>query len=272
MKLGVSTLGCPNWTLEEILARLPGYGYDGVELRGLGPDLDLTQSPHFETAAALARTRQAFEDAGLAICSVDTSCAFVDADPAARSRNVAEGRTAIDLAASLGAPHVRVFGGTMADETSRADGVQFLAESLHTLGEHARQAGGDVCVVLETHDSFSTGAQAAEALRQAAHPQVGALWDLHHPFRHGERPTETFAALAPYVKQVHVKDSRPGGAYCLLGEGDIPIVDMLHLLRGGGFDGWINLEWEKRWAPELLEPEIAFPQYAARLRQWLREG
>lgn len=46
---------------------------------------------------------------------------------------------------------------------------------------------------------------------------------------------------------------------------------MLRLLQSGGFDGWINLEWEKRWAPELAEPEIVFPQYAARLRQWLQE-
>jgi len=37
MKLGVSTLGCPDWTLDEILTRLPGYGYEGVELRGLVP-------------------------------------------------------------------------------------------------------------------------------------------------------------------------------------------------------------------------------------------
>lgn len=211
MKLGVSTLGCPNWTLEEILTRLPGYGYEGVELRGLGPDLDLTQSPHFATAAAAAETRQAFADAGLAICSLDTSCSFVDADPAIRAQNVEQGRAAIDLAVRLGAPNVRVFGGTIAEETSRAEGVQYLAECLCALGDYAAQGGGDVCIVLETHNSFSTGAQAAEALRQAAHPRVGALWDLHHPFRHGETPAETFAALGPYVKQVHVKDSRPGG-------------------------------------------------------------
>ena len=43
------------------------------------------------------------------------------------------------------------------------------------------RAGGSGPVVLETHDAFSTGAQAAEVLRQAAHPRVGALWDLHHP-------------------------------------------------------------------------------------------
>ena len=269
MKLGVSTLGCPQWTLTDILTRLPAYGYQGVELRGLGPDLDLTQSPAFATPAALAQTRQAFADAGLEFCGVDTSCAFSDPDPAVRAKQIADGRRAIDLAAALGAPTIRVFGGGIGDESERPDAARRVADALLELGEYAAQQGGRVSVVLETHDAFSTGAQAAEALRQAAHPNVGALWDLHHPYRQGETSAETFAALGPYVRQTHVKDSTPGGTYCLLGEGDIPIPEMLRLLKDGGYDGWITLEWEKRWIPELPDPEIAFPQYAARLREYL---
>ena len=81
MKLGVTTLGCPEWTVDEILTRLPGYGYEGVELRGLGPDLDLTNSPAFSSPTAIARTRQAFSEAGLAICGLDTSCSFANPGP-----------------------------------------------------------------------------------------------------------------------------------------------------------------------------------------------
>jgi sugar phosphate isomerase/epimerase len=268
MKLGVSTLGCPDWTLDEILARLPDYGYDGVELRGLGPDLDLTQSPALATPAAIQQTRRAFADAGLAICGLDTSCAF--ADPAAWAKNLDEGRRALDLAAALGAPTIRVFGGNISDESARAETAKRVASALVELGDYAAQMG-EMKVVLETHDAFSTGAQAAEALRQVMHPCVGVLWDLHHPFRHGEAPEETFAAIGPYVEQAHVKDSKPDGTYCLLGEGDIPILEMLRLLQSGGYDGWINVEWEKRWIPALADPTVAFPQYAARLRDYLRE-
>jgi len=270
MKLGVSTLGCPDWTLDEILTRLPGCGYEGVELRGLGPDLDLTQSPHFATPPAAEKTRRAFADAGLAICGVDTSCSFTDPDPAARARSLEEGRRAVDLAAALGAPTVRVFGGGIGSESERSEATHRVASALAELGDHAAQVGG-VRVVLETHDAFSTGAQVAEALRLADHPHVQALWDLHHPFRHGEAPAETFRVLGAYVEQTHVKDSKPGGTYCLLGEGDIPIVEMLRLLKGGGYDGWLNLEWEKRWIPALPDPAVAFPQYAARLRAYLAE-
>ena len=269
MKLGVSTLGCPNWTLDEILTRLPGYGYEGVELRGLGPDLDLTKSSAF-APSAIEETRRRFADAGLVICGVDTSCAFTNPDPAARECNLEEGRRAIDLAAALGASNVRVFGGSIGDESERSEALKRVASALSELGGYASQAQA-VTIVLETHDAFSTGRQVAEVLRQVAHPQVRALWDLHHPYRQGEPPAETFAALAPYVEQTHVKDSAPGGTYCLLGEGDIPLLEMLRLLKGGGYDGWINLEWEKRWIPALSDPAVAFPQYAARLRQYLDE-
>ena len=182
-----------------------------------------------------------------------------------------QGRAALDLARTLDAPFIRVFGGSLAEGVSRTDAVSHLAESLGRLGDYSAQDGGRVQVLLETHDGFSTGAQAAEALRQADHPQVGALWDLHHPFRQGETPAETFAALRPYVRGTHVKDSNLGGTYCLLGEGDIPILEMLRLLKGDGYEGWINLEWEKRWIPELADPEVAFPQYAAKLREYLAE-
>ncbi len=271
MKIGVSTLGCPDWTLGEILSRGKAYGYDGIEWRGLGPDLDLTQSPAFATPAAIAQTRQAHADAGLEICGLDSSARLADVDPATWGENKDHAERMIDLAAALGAPTVRIFGGDGPEGEPRAVTASRVADRLRLLGDYAAQTQAGVCVVLETHDAFSTGAQVAEALRLCPHPQVGALWDLHHPYRQGETPTETWDALGPYVRQTHVKDSHPGGTYCLLGEGDIPIMEMLHLLKGGGYDGWINLEWEKRWIPSLADPEVAFPQYAQVLRQYLAE-
>ena len=268
MKLGVTTLGCPDWTLDDILRRLPGYGYEGVELRGLGPDLDLAVSPAFSTPAAMARTRTAFADAGLAVCGLDTSCTFTN--PAQAAENLDAARRALDMAQALGAPTVRVFGGAIDADAERPAAAARVAEALEQLGGYAAQTGS-VSIVLETHDAFSTGRQAADVLHQVKSAAVGILWDLHHPFRQGESPAETLAALGPYVKQTHVKDSRPGGTYCLLGEGDVPILEMMGLLKRAGYDGWINLEWEKRWLPDLPGPEIAFPQYAALLRRYLQE-
>jgi hypothetical protein len=32
------------------------------------------------------------------------------------------------------------------------------------------------------------------------------------------------------------------------------------------------VEWEKRWHPEIEEPELALPQHLARLRAWQEAG
>jgi fatty-acyl-CoA synthase len=61
-----------------------------------------------------------------------------------------------------------------------------------------------------------------------------------------------------------------GWQLVLLGDGDIPVEEGLRLLRAIGYEGWISVEWEKKWHPEIAEPEVAFPQYMRVLRKYLR--
>jgi hypothetical protein len=35
----------------------------------------------------------------------------------------------------------------------------------------------------------------------------------------------------------------------------------LALVRRNGYDGWLTLEWEKLWHPEIEEPEVVFPHF-----------
>ena len=55
----------------------------------------------------------------------------------------------------------------------------------------------------------------------------------------------------------------------LLGEGEVPVRDMLERLAAGGYPHWISVEWEKRWHPEIEEPEVALPQHLDLLTKWL---
>ena len=265
MKLSVSTLGCPSWTLDEILTRCKSYGYDAIELRGIGAELDVTKTPDFATPQAMASTRARINDAGLDVSAIDSSCTF--ADPAKKQESLDHGRTQIDLAQAMGAGFVRVFGGGYPDTISADAAMDNVAEGLVTLGDYAKSAG--VIVVLETHDSFSTGAQVANILARVDHPNVAALWDLHHPFRHNELPADTARLIGSKCVFTHVKDSIPGGSYCLLGEGDIPVLGCLRELKTMGYDGYVSVEWEKRWKPEIVDAEIAFPQYATKMREYL---
>jgi sugar phosphate isomerase/epimerase len=256
--LSFSTLGCPQWNLDQILAATQ-WGYTGVELRGYLDQMDLPRATPF-TLQNRAQTRRRFEDAGLRVVCVSSSGRVAD-------NNLDHVKAHAELARDLNCERVRVFGGNLPDGVPRSEAIARAAQVLRGFGDVAKETG--VTIVLETHDAFSTGATVAELLHATQHPAVFSLWDLHHPYRQGEALEETYQLLAPTVRYTHVKDSKPGGEYCLLGEGDIPVFPMLQLLLDGGYTGPISLEWEKRWKPDIAPPEVAFPQYAQGLRAYL---
>ena len=99
---------------------------------------------------------------------------------------------------------------------------------------------------------------------------VGALWDVHHPYRFmGEKPTVTFQNLKPWLCHTHFKDSLPQGDgfhYTLPGFGNLPLEEIVDTLKSGGYDGYYSLEWVKRWDTSLEEPGIVFAHYANFIR------
>ena len=109
-----------------------------------------------------------------------------------------------------------------------------------------------------------------DVIQAVRHPQVGVLWDVHHPFRFFSEPlADTYEKLKDRIRHVHLKNSvaTDGGVrYTLMSHGDVPVVEVLRLLASGGYDGWIAFEWEKRWHPEIEEPEVALPDFIRVLR------
>ncbi|HID11482.1 MAG TPA: sugar phosphate isomerase/epimerase [Candidatus Latescibacteria bacterium] len=263
MRLAFSTLGCPDWDLEEILRRAVEYGYQGVELRGYLDTVYLPEAGPFGKEA-LPRTKGMFKQSGVEVACVSSSARLAAEEQGERERALQEAWEYLLLARELEAPFVRVFGG-------RLGSSEALVENLKEVGREAE--GYQVTVVLETHDDFVDSGKVAKVLSEVDHSNVGVLWDLHHPYRFLREPPEvTMENLKPFLKYVHVKDSKGDAehwTYTFLGEGDVPILDMLRLLWDGGYRGYLSLEWEKRWHPELEGPEVAFPQYAGKLREYL---
>jgi fatty-acyl-CoA synthase len=92
----------------------------------------------------------------------------------------------------------------------------------------------------------------------------------------GEQPADVYANLGRRILLAQVKDARRGHAgdwqLVLLGEGEVPVRQMLGLLAAGGYRNWISVEWEKRWHPEIEAPEVALPQYRRVLAEWMEVG
>ena len=265
-KFAFSTLGTPNWTVEEVGRHARESGYDGIELRLLDsellpPDLD---------AAGRQRIRRALE--GLEICCVDTSCRFSYPDPDERAKNRRMAEGFLEIANDLGAPMIRVFGGHLAEGQTLAQGVELIADSLNQIAPAAERAG--VKVVLETHDALVAGRTVADVLSRVPSQSIGALWDFHHPFRTGETFEQTWDLLGARLYHTHVKDARPEGdkqQLVLLGEGNVPVKEMLATLHKHGWSGWVGVEWEKKWHPEIPDADVAMPQHIEMLRTYVRE-
>ncbi|MBR4941104.1 MAG: sugar phosphate isomerase/epimerase, partial [Clostridia bacterium] len=72
MKFSFSTLGCPRWTLSEILSAAKDLGYAGVELRGLGDDIFLPDAQAFKAGGEGVKAE--FESRGIAVSCISTEC------------------------------------------------------------------------------------------------------------------------------------------------------------------------------------------------------
>ncbi|MFE2458028.1 sugar phosphate isomerase/epimerase family protein [Streptomyces sp. NPDC059402] len=251
MKLAFSTLGVPGLPLNDVLGLATAHGYHGVELRAhpeepvnpsLGPD---------ERAAVAAQFRAAGVEP-LGVAGYARVAAPGDDDAV-----IAEMRGLLDLARDLGAPYIRVFpGGGTEQSAEEADAV--AARRLGTAAEYAAELG--VRILLETHDSHRTGADAMRVLGLVGHRQAGALWDVMHTWLGGEQPSESYAALSPHLGYVQVKDiaSTEDTTPLALGAGVLPLTEVVDVLSRHGWDGWLCWEYEKRWhesaapLPELL--------------------
>jgi len=261
-----STLAFPDASLATATSLGRSWGYEGVELRLIDGELIDPAMP----AADRAVVKHTVEAAGLSIVAVDSSIRLTDDDP---GRELA---SFLELASDWESPLVRVFGGALPDgDPDRKGRLAGAARVLEASVPLAERLG--VAIGVETHDSFSASSVVAELLAMVPAGAVGAVWDSHHPYRMGERPAEVWSDIGRRTLLVQVKDARrdpaqkDGWQLVLLGEGEVPVREMLELLHDGGYLGWVSVEWEKRWHPEIEEPDVALPQHLAVLRAWLSE-
>jgi len=264
MKFAFSTLGCPDWPIEKIVSEADRLGYDGVEVRGIRRTFDLSDAPEF-SHENVRKTRKLFEDAGVPVVSIDASSSFCSPDEEAQRAAFSEAVRHIAIAGEMGAPQVRVFGGDIPEGEPREKWARILADNLKRLGEKAAEKR--VRVAVETHDDWCRADQLMPVIEAVNMENVRPLWDIAHPFSHGETIEESLERFRGAVVHCHVKDHTADHTHVLLGEGIVPIADAVAALKREGFDGYISLEWEKAWMPDIEEPEVAFPRAIEYLRK-----
>jgi len=273
LPLGFSTLGCPTWPWPKILDFGAEHQFASIELRGILTNMDLTKVPEL-APERLAETKRQLGARGLVVSDLGASAQMHDMDPVKHAVQLDEARRFIDLAHALDAPYVRVFGNEYVQGVPRDQMLAHIAGALHGLGDYAKGKG--VTVLIESHGAFTDSPALLEILQRADSPNVALLWDAHHTFVAGkEEPEDTVRQLERYIRHTHLKDSVAAGndrRYVLTGTGEVPVQRQIAALVKIGYRGFFSFEWEKRWHPEIEEPEVAFAQYARVATGYLREA
>lgn len=270
MKIGFTTLGCPDWDLDTICTRAREYGYEGVDFRGLKEDVDVTLRSEFTTE--LGKTREKLSAFGLK-AGINSSLKICD--ESLRKSNLEEAERTVPIASELGIPIVRVFGGGDSERYSKGELADIAADTMETVLD--LEGAKQLRWVFETHDHWISSEDCRLLLDRIPDPAFGFLWDVGHTSRVGaEAPAETLELLGDRILHVHLKDAvydpghseamKDGWRYVLPGAGELPLSDAVALLQEMNYDGWVIFENEKRWHPELPEPEEAFPGFV----EWIR--
>lgn len=261
VKIAFSTLACPDWAWSDIYSMAKDFKFDGIELRGLGNEIFSVKAKPF-TDEQLPATVEKLRSLNLEIPCISSGACLKFKDRFAEAEN--EVTEYARLANKLGASYIRI----LADLAPAPDGEvddDYIVDLLKKLVPIAEE--NNVTLLVETNGVYCDTARLARVLDKVRSRKVGAIWDMHHPYRYnGESPETTIGNLGEHIKYVQVKDSvmlEDGTVeYRIMGTGDVPVKQMIQALTTINYNGYISLEWVKRWSAGLSDAGIVIPQFA----------
>ena len=259
MKLSFSTNGWDEFCWQDFYSMAKDLGFMGIEVHNVSNDMFEGRNAPF-SREALPDTVRKLRELGLTVPCLDALCDIADSDKL--TENCIDTEEHIYIASRLGTPYIRIYAskqdGKMSEQEDDAV-VEYLQKMLPV----AEKAG--VELLIETVGIYADTSRLCDILNYFASDYLGALWDMHHPYRYfGESAEKTVQNLGAYIKHVHIKDSivKDGETqYKLMGEGDVPVHDMMLALRSVNYDGFISFEWMPCWMEELADSAIVFPHF-----------
>lgn len=241
------------------IAKVKEMGFDAIEF------VDFV-FPKDENPAEYAKKLRAEADrVGLEISNYAVGADFLGGSGGNLEAEVERLKGQVDIAAILGCPTMRHdVTGFVPNRTYEGydNVVERLAKGCRAVTEYAAQKG--IKTMTENHGFFSQDSQRVELLYNTVnHPNFGLLCDIGNFTCADENPATAVARVAPYTRYVHAKDfiiksyydGDPGeGAFqtragnylrgTVIGHGNVPVKQCLHILKAAGYDDTIAIEFE----------------------------
>ncbi|HUW57323.1 MAG TPA: sugar phosphate isomerase/epimerase family protein [Planctomycetota bacterium] len=277
MKYAVFTVCMPEFTVEEGIAKLVEWGYDGVEWRVVNqrPSADgrpgfwsgnrctLSEDELLDVAEAVGRRCR---DAGLEVCAL---ASYLKCDQTAGVERLFEACNRMGTGcARVGLPPV-------GEGENFRDYFDRVVEQYAAVETLAKKHG--VKALLETHHGTAI-ASASSVYRFVSHfdaKHVGVIHDAGNMVHEGfENYRFALELLGDHLVEVHVKNAKwektgetgPEGqaiwkaSWCELKTGVVNWADVYAALRSVGYDGWLSLEdfSTERPTEEKLPDDLAY--------------
>lgn len=273
MKIAISTLPFKDWSIDEVIKTCVDNGYDAIELRmdfHTWSDKSLPDSHYQELVKKVNDAGLVFSDLGSSVTRVNDYLAD----------DIASMRRLFEVSNILGGKGVRIMLGNAHKFASAPKGplvLEGIYKWLTEVDAIAGELGQETWI--ETHNEYATGASLAKLFAdnpQLKHTKV--IWDIIHPIEEHEGVDETMETIYKHTRHLHIKDGvswndpeQLNYKYTKVGEGDMPIAEIVAKVQAQGYDGYYSLEWESSWKAEIrdlnCDPEV-IANYPALMRSF----
>ncbi len=264
MKLSFSVKGWDQYSWNDYCNIAKELGFDGIELHNKKTGVFKNADDPFDPQNSFSANRTLYS-MGLSIPCLDVACNISESSDEEFSANFREISNAFNTASNLKIPYVRLHASTLPCGSDKENTIKCLEAVLPI----AEKKG--ITILLETVGLFADTEKLRDILNYFASDNLGALWDMYHTyFSAGENPAVTITNLGAYVKHVHIKDSLHVDSelqYCLIGDGELPIRDMMNSLRSVNYDGFISLEWEPEWFSDITDIDVIYAHFVNYMRR-----
>jgi sugar phosphate isomerase/epimerase len=218
-----------------------------VELDVDGLDLTVYWFPNTSDAFLLPLRRLAYKMA-VEIYSISIRTDMCRPTPELQTRELEEIQKWVDVAAKLGAGHIRVFGGDVPKGSTEDQAAQWVATVLKRAGDYSGKKG--VILGLENHGGITEKAERViQIVKQVDSPWVGINLDTGNFQSNAYSQIE---ACVPYAVNVQFKtEIKEGGK-------DSPSDwnRIMEMLAKGGYKGYLALEYEAEENPGTAVPRL----------------
>lgn len=282
VNLSFSTLPCEDWSPQRLIDYCQEHLIQGIELRETKGTWASADWGHDE----LQRIARQFEREKIIVTNIGSSVCIKGTSDEETDKWILELQALTNMAARLNAKGIRVFLGNFArryDLPKVAIDHTRIVDCLRRACQYAECYGVEIWV--ESHNEYATGSSLARLLQDVDRPNCKVIWDVLHPLEDGESVKDTLKWIGKYCAHVHMKDGTPfddpmehDWCYTRIGDGIVPLEDIVSGLIQSGYDGFYSLEWETKWRKELQvpgsEPEIVIAEYVrfmANLNDRVRE-